>query len=426
MTKNKLLELYQKLLDQNLPINLIKKLKDHSDNEIDIILNSKHTEQTIYTIMSDHFNRLDNDTKKELINLANNASSKLKGEFILCLSRDKNIPSEYVLEVSKSINQTINNNIASSTYNIAINQDVIANEKYLEIIKLLSESQNEMNISWVRYLIRSQAVLASGLMLDIVKIILGAEKEYQAKSVVEVAINENVISSGKVIELATIMSKLNYQQQAYYLLSVATDKTVLEQENAVEIVEQISRIPYVNAYNVNKLTLAMDIARNKNILASGKVLEILKLIPEIKDFQIKCFYDVVKNEGVLETGKVLEFAKPILKAEYEVQLNFTSRIILNKTLLRNARAKYYIEKIMNTKNIKMMDIYYHASLEETVQINKQQCDNKIDEQEPEPEETFWSLFDSDSQKAISLLMQNVNDEEEITSHTRVRRKNNSN
>ena len=203
MTKNKLLELYEKFRLERLNTSFINNLKDFSDHEVYLILNSVYTDITIRLMINKNFKVLYEELKDKLINIVNSAKNRTIAEYTALLIENEDVlASGLVLELSKIISRTQETYQALNTLEVATNKLVLSSD-----------------------------ILAIHLS-QIVSETIGEQKSF---NVTQVATSKDVLTIGPAITLTQIVYETSSNCKADLAASVAKNKTLLEAETPIVI-----------------------------------------------------------------------------------------------------------------------------------------------------------------------------------------------
>lgn len=203
MTKNKLLELYEKFRLERLNTSFINNLKDFSDHEVYLILNSVYTDITIRLMINKNFKVLYEELKDKLINIVNSAKNRTIAEYTALLIENEDVlASGLVLELSKVISRTQETYQALNTLSVATNKLVLSSD-----------------------------ILAINLS-EIVSKTIGEQKSF---NVTQVATSKDVLTIGPAITLTQIVYETSSNCKADLAASVAKNKTLLEAETPIVI-----------------------------------------------------------------------------------------------------------------------------------------------------------------------------------------------
>lgn len=233
MTRNKLLELYQKLLEEGINVGDLKPLRTYKDEDIDIILNSKYPSVMINIIPNYEFKLLNSEQRSEIINLINNAKNKDIATAIYNIVRSKTVLSSgLTYELVKII---CNSKESSAKYavNTALNVNVLLNKNALELVRIVGSSNEEYQASSAADVATNIEVLMSGNAVELTKIASLTEGEEQSLLVNSIAKNRDVISSGLSIKLTNLGSKVKSDIIANLIKNVAINKILEKHKRSV-------------------------------------------------------------------------------------------------------------------------------------------------------------------------------------------------
>lgn len=231
-------------------------------------------------------------------------------------------------------------------------------------------------------------VLHQGLKDKLINIVNNAKNRTIAEYTALLIENEDVLASGLVLELSKIISRTQETYQALNTLSVATNKMVLSSDIlAIHLSQIVSKtIGEQKSFNVTQ------VATSKDVLTMGPAITLTQIVYETSS---NCKSDLAASVAKNKT---------LLEAETPVVITYTQQIKNAKT---DEEAKLIYSQIRKEIN------KLKKEKEELVKKQKEEYNNEF---------TFWQIYEQNPEKAISLLKENIKDNEEITIHTRVRRK----
>ena len=206
MTKKKLMELYNKLWKSEITKNLIIKLKDLTDEEIDIVLISKETKYIIDLFNDNNFKELPKEFQQEIINALNSCENIYeKAPHIVRLATNKNaISSGFLLELIQIIKdiQGINQTYKASL--VACNFTALSTGKIIDIIKLIGTCEEE-KLEIAYHAATNIHIAKSGKILETLKSIINAPSKSEALSIYYQIVNlskeisvEEAMSTGAI------------------------------------------------------------------------------------------------------------------------------------------------------------------------------------------------------------------------------------
>ena len=203
MTKRKLLELCSKLRKNEISKEEILKLKDLSDEEIDIVLKSKDKSYTIELISNNNFRELPKDIQQQLINILNSCED-IYGKAI------------YIIKV-------------------ATNKNAISSGKVLELVRIISESQTILQAHKASLIACDFIAISTGEIEEITKIISKYRYEEQLEIAYQVAKNIHIAKSGRTLEVLKLISNAKDKREAlrifYNIVNLSKDIKI---EDALE------------------------------------------------------------------------------------------------------------------------------------------------------------------------------------------------
>ena len=200
MTKEKLLELYKKLKQNEINAEFIEKLKYLKDEEIDIFLKSTNKKEVLELMKNENFNKLSKNIKQELISIINNCYA-LSGKL------------QHIL-------------------NVATNKIAISSNQIVEICTSLSKAKGIFQTHKASLVACNLSSVASNQVLDLVEAICNCKDEEQANIAYCAAVNPYILRSGqvaKIVNLVVLAKDSGESLKIYYeILNSVKDIKVTE------------------------------------------------------------------------------------------------------------------------------------------------------------------------------------------------------
>lgn len=182
MTKHKLLDLCAKLRNKEITVEEISKLKELTDSEIDIALNSKNKIAIIELMTNRNFRTLSPEIKQQLINIVNDCNDAY-GKVVHII-------------------------------NVATNEIAIASNQIIELVKVISEAKGIVQSYKASLVACNFNAIASGQVVELVRILSQCEHEDQLEVAYHAAINPYIIRSGQVTRIVRLISKAKDKEEA--------------------------------------------------------------------------------------------------------------------------------------------------------------------------------------------------------------------
>ena len=186
MTYLKLLELCKKISENKINGYQISQLKYFTDEEIDLILNSKHQREVQNLIENKYFRSQPIEIQKSIIEIIDTYESNEDSIFFaIQAATNKNaINCSYIIEIVKIIIQLKEKEKMHQILGIAQNYVACSNKDVLEIIKMIAESQKTKEIlEYAVFSVKNEFIYKTGRTLEIVKSILNTDDEKQAEQI---------------------------------------------------------------------------------------------------------------------------------------------------------------------------------------------------------------------------------------------------
>lgn len=186
MTYLKLLELCKKISENKINGYQISQLKYFTDEEIDLILNSKHQREVQNLIENKYFRSQPIEIQKSIIEIIDTYESNEDSLFFaIQAATNKNaINCSYIIEIVKIIIQLKEKEKMHQILGIAQNYVACSNKDVLEIIKMIAESQKTKEIlEYAVFSVKNEFIYKTGRTLEIVKSILNTDDKKQAEQI---------------------------------------------------------------------------------------------------------------------------------------------------------------------------------------------------------------------------------------------------
>jgi len=242
MTKDKLLELYERLKQNQLDVTMINKLKDYTDEEIDIILNSPHIDLILYTIGHNNFKLLHKEQRKQLLEIVSKTKTRQSAKFAYYLITIKDVViSGKIIELSKIISESSGYEQADIAYSAVQSLTLLTNKNCLEIIKLLCQIKSEKIASIVSIIVTDEGVLSNKNCLQLIKLVSECDEEYKADLSACIAKNKILLETNKAISYIRRIRQSKDQREARTIFS--------EAKREIETIKLQEKDSFWNVYN---------------------------------------------------------------------------------------------------------------------------------------------------------------------------------
>ena len=305
MTKDKLLELYNKFKEEELDVSAIRTLRNCTNQDIDYILNSFYPEVMISIITNHTFKLLSLKEQEEISELINDAKTE-----------------KIAFEIARVVGSGI----------------ILSSGLTTKIARIINGSTTKV-VSYVADASLASSILINPNSLEILKIIASSKKPIQAKTCLEISKNLDVLSNKNVVEIIRITSQIERESQSELFISLA---------------------------------------KNKDVLSSNLTIKLMILASKLDDEQIKLL-------NIIASDKLLE---------------------------KNKCSLHYIVRMLESPH-KIPSIYEQAK---TVMSIFKQRESTI----KRDNDLFWNVYKNNPTEAISLLKENIKDNDEIRTYTIVR------
>lgn len=234
MTNSKLIELLIKYQKREITGEDIFSLKDLTDEEIEIVLNTNHKNETIQLLTNENFKKLPGETKTEIIQLLSNIKEgSMYLTFIVRIATNKNII-EYgnVLEIINIIKKARSPIQIETIIQIASNKNVISSDKVVEICQLFTRREKDKEkLKIAAFAATDIHIIRSGNVLNVVKKIISAPNKEEALSLYYSYMNEYkdltlliALRKGNINKIDFWTALLENPEEAISLLVQINDK----------------------------------------------------------------------------------------------------------------------------------------------------------------------------------------------------------
>lgn len=258
MKENKLVRLYKLFEEQGINVKEIRQLRFYQDEDIDIILNSKYPYIMMNIILNYEFKLLNNNTRKEIINLINNSKTE---------------------------------DIALSIYHIVRSKTILSSGLTYEIAKIIYDSE-EVSTTYIKNAALNINVLLNKDVIEILKIIGSSKKEYQASCSSDIAVNIEVLMNGNVLELTKIASQTEGKEQSLIVNAIAKNRDVLLSGMSIKLVKLASKFKLTNSIQmINSIALNKILEKNKR-----STYYLIRMLSAETDQDIKKIHDLAEKE----------------------------------------------------------------------------------------------------------------------------------
>ena len=253
MTKRKLLELCNKLFKDEITKDEILKLKDLSDEEIDIVLKSKDKSYTIELLKNSNFRNLSKNTQQELLQIFNSCEDIYgKAIYIIKVATNKNaISSGNVVELVRIISEAQGINQAHNASIVACDYNAISTGQVAELAKIISECRYEEQLEIACHAARNIHIAKSGKIVEIVKLIAQANDKRAA-----LRIFYNMVNLSKDISIESSLANGTIDSVDFWQVFSDDSEAALKLLNSFNINDEILPEMIItnekNNHNTNK------------------------------------------------------------------------------------------------------------------------------------------------------------------------------
>jgi len=265
MTEIKLMQLLSKVEKNEIEIYDVIKLKDFTDEEIDLILQTKHKKEIMKLIINTDFRNQPLETQKKIIDIIDNSNSTEDSLYYATeIAINKSIiNSGYIEEIIETM---INLRDLDKIYRIGRivkNPIAITNKDLMKIIKLIANStQSENILSFVEYIVTDNITNMYCDVLEKVELILNCQTEEEAREIfndeLEKSLKKNILNlldDGKIDEINFWqLLEDDYEIASKLLVYSTIPKSLLEKIDGLEIGDYEELIDKYYLENIDGLT----------------------------------------------------------------------------------------------------------------------------------------------------------------------------
>ena len=224
------------------------------------------------------------------------------------------------------------------------------------------------------------------------------------------------ITSEEIVQLKELTDEeidialdINNKNEMIDLLKNENFRKILKEEKE-KIIEILKRLKKGSVY----LPFIIKASTNKNIIESGNLLEIIKLIIRTKGiYQRDQIILIASNDNTISSGKALEICKLISRTDKEL-LKIASLAATDTHIIRSGNVLEVVKEIIDTQSQgRALKIYYrymneYKELSLLESLSNEHIE-KID---------FWSMLTEDPETAINLIIQ-INSSNEIEPNEKI-------
>ena len=307
MTKDKLLEFYNKIKALGISVSVVRQLRKCSDRELDVIINSRYPKVMINTIINYEFGLLKQKEQEENIDIINQAKTEEIAHGIYrVVASSITLSSGLVTEIANIINEST---LESSRYitDLALTQRFIINPNSLSIMKIIGSSEKEYQARISSDIAKSIEVLLHRDVLEIIEITSKIEDENKSDLVNAIAKNRELLSSNMVIKIIKLVNKIELDKNQIELITkVASEKLLEVNKRSLGYIIKMLESPeeIINLYNQAQTELGLFKQRESRLkkdniyfwnLYNENPEEVIMLIKDVEDFKITPYTRIRKR-----------------------------------------------------------------------------------------------------------------------------------
>ena len=225
MTKEKLLEFYNRIKQEEIAISTLRQFRNCNDSEIDLILNSKYPKVMMDIVLNYQFKLLSKNEREQIIKYINNAKCEQYAQGMYDIVSSGMVLSSGLTIKILDILDNSSIEALSSILSLALNNVFLLNPNSLEIMKIIGESTQEYSVVYATDIARNLESLIHPEIIEIIKIASKTEGEDQSKLVNSMAKNRDILAFDLSVELIKLASKARKDKKSIELMiSVASNK----------------------------------------------------------------------------------------------------------------------------------------------------------------------------------------------------------
>ena len=308
MTKEKLLEFYNKIKELGMNVSVIRQLRKCSDRELDIVMNSRYPKVMINTIINYEFGLLSIREQEEIIDSINHAKTEEIANGIYRVASSRIIlSSRLTTKITKIINESYTRN-ALYVIELALTNSVLINPNSLEIMKIIGLSEKKFQARISSDIAKSIEVLSREDALEIIEYASKTEDENKSKLINAIAKNREVLSSNMLIKIITLVNKMKLDKNQIELLTtIASDKLLEVNKRSLGYIIKMLSTPneIINLYNQAQTEIVLLKQRESNLKKDNLYFwnlyrenpeEVIMSIKGIENFKITPYTRIRRRE----------------------------------------------------------------------------------------------------------------------------------
>lgn len=275
MTKDKLLQLYNIFIENDIDVKNISKLKRLRNDEIDLLLGVDNYEYLFLVkklISNKNFKKLDTLTKESIISIINDANGYIQVKYLVRVLMEKRI---------------------------------IESDYFIDIIKIISNSGKGFQAKYVADFVINNYFDQSNLIIEIAKILSNVDNEINARSIYCLSFCEDLIYRGIFSKLANLINKITGEVQLLGVEKILYGyRNFFDNEDLIRIIEIVG-----NYYDDYQVEYALLFIMNDKLLKNKNIINYLQEIGnDYYDLVCKSIYSTALNS--------------VRKDKYELGVNF--------------------------------------------------------------------------------------------------------
>lgn len=282
MTEIKLIQLISKVEKKEIEIYDVIKLKDFTDEEIDLILQTKHKKEIMELMNNTDFRSQPLEIQQKIIEIIDNYESTTDSLYYATkIAKDKNvINSGYIEEIIEIIIQLKEFEKIYIIERIIKNPIAITNKDIMKIIKMIANSSKNENILRIaESIIESEYIYCN--LLEKVELILNCQTEEEARALYNEELEKsllinslNALDEEKIDEINFWqLLKEDYSVASKLLIYSTFEKSFIEKINGFEIKEYEELMSKYTLENIEELINDLEKKLPSNIKIKRKTKE---------------------------------------------------------------------------------------------------------------------------------------------------------
>ena len=236
MTKDKLIQLYEKFQSERLNTLFITNFKNLSDYEINLILQSKYIDITISLMYNSKFKILNKEFQEQILNSINSAKNKIIAKYASILLADEIVlGSGLIIEIIKIISSSQEAFQASNAVNVATNKNILSASSPLSLIELVSKGKTPDNCFNAMLVATDETVLTYGPAYTLTKLVSEASTKTKSDLAASIAKNKILLKTPMITTYTQKVANAKTDEEARLIYNEIR-KIIIDNENPEEAI----------------------------------------------------------------------------------------------------------------------------------------------------------------------------------------------